>query len=560
MNMMSKDELDLLAGKVFESIDEGIMVTDRNQVIVYVNASFCALTGYAVEEVVGQSPQLLSSGFHSDDFYQEMWKTIRTTGSWQGEIRNRRKNGEIYIEELSITQVLGVDGSLTHYVGIFKDITSRKELEAKVRYQAQHDMLTGLPNRILLQERLQEAIQSAEQNQCQFSILYIDLDRFKKVNDNLGHHAGDKLLTQAAARMRQCLRESDTVARIGGDELVVLLTDISTRSEISAIAGSIRSLFEKPFYIEGHELFVTCSIGISVYPEHSRIAEDLVKQADQALYEAKHAGGNNFRYYNQSTLPSNFFSKEKAIREALLNDQLRVFFQPVCNTKSLALQGMEALVRWNHPDKGMIPPAEFIPIAEESDLILLIDRWVMRHACLQLAEWHRRGHPYLRVAVNLSMKQFQQPDLLDTIRDVLQESGIPPASLVLEITEQTLMQDPESSIQTMHKISDLGVRMSLDDFGIGYSSFTYLKQLPIHTLKIDRSFVKDIAVTDKDFLIIKALINMAHSLKLNLVAEGVETQEQLSPLIEERCDLVQGFYFSRPIPAAEFEAKYLQVN
>lgn len=559
MNRMNKEELNLLAGKVFESIEEGIMVTDPNQTIVYVNASFTALTGYSMDDVAGKSPRLLSSGYHSPDFYQAMWQKIRETGAWQGEIWNKKKNGEIYAEELSITVVKDSNGNVTHYVGIFKDITLRKKLEAQIRHQAQHDILTGLPNRILFQERLHQAIQEADKAGTMVGILYMDLDRFKRVNDNLGHHAGDKLLMQAAERIKQCLREGDTIARIGGDELVILLPSIYHRDECAEIAGRIRSLFEKPFYIQGHELFVTSSIGISLYPEHSRDEEELVRLADQALYAAKNTGRNNVRFFSREADTNNYFSKEQSIREALRTEQFRVYFQPVYHVSNLTLRGAEALIRWEHPEKGIITPAEFIPVAEESGLILQIDRWVLRQACQQLARWHRIGKPDLRVSVNLSMLQFQQLDLVDNIREALEQSGIPPSSLVLEITERTLMHDPEASIRTMRRIRNLGVNISLDDFGIGYSSFNYLKQLPIHTLKLDRSFIKDIAVTDKDFLIVKALINMAHSLKLNLVAEGVETEEQLKLLTAERCDLVQGFYFNRPLAVPDFEKQYLTV-
>lgn len=557
MNVLTNEELNLLAGKVFEILDEGIMVTDHNQTIVYVNATFTELTGYTMADVVGQSPRVLSSGRHSADFYRTMWNTIAETGAWQGEIWNRKKNGEVYVEELSITQVKDSQGQVAHYVGIFKDITLRKQLEAQIRHQAQHDWLTGLPNRILLQERLDEAIREAEQAQGQIGLLYVDLDRFKWVNDNLGHHVGDKLLKQVADRIKLCLNDRDTIARMGGDELVILLPAVAGQEECNAIASRILGLFGRPFYIEGHELFITCSIGISLFPERARDGEALLKQADQALYVAKKAGRNNFRFFTRDLPTNNFFSMEKAIRNALRNGQFTVNFQPVYQSHGLALRGAEALISWHHPDKGLISPAEFIPVAEESGLILDIDRWVLRQACLQLARWHKRGYPQLILGVNLSMLQFQQKDLVDQIQEALRESGIPPSSLTLEITERTLMQDPETSIRTMHNIRDLGVNMSLDDFGIGYSSFNYLKQLPIQRLKIDRSFTKDIAVTEKDFLIVKALIHMAQSLKLEVVAEGVETKAQLDLLVAEQCDFLQGYYFGRPIAADDFEQKFI---
>lgn len=558
MNVMTNEELNLLAGKVFEILDEGIMVTDRHQTIVYVNATFTRLTGYSIDEVVGKSPRLLSSGRHSAAFYKAMWDEIHEKGSWQGEIWNKKKNGEIYAEELSITRVEDGEGRVTHYVGIFKDITIRKELEAKIRHQVRHDALTGLPNRILLQERLQEAVAEAERDRGQFAVLYADIDRFKQVNDNLGHHVGDKLLKLAADRIKECLSDRDTIARIGGDELVILLPSVAGRDECAAIADRILALFEKPFYIEGHELFVTCSIGISLYPEHAANGEELVKRADRALYEAKRAGRNNYRFFTRDAKTGNVFSVEKSLRDALVNQEFSAYFQPVFEPQYQTLQGAEALVRWNHPEKGMIPPGAFIPVAEESGLILQIDRWMLRQACLQTADWHRRGYPHLRVSVNVSMLQFRQDDLFGLIRDALEESGLPPSALILEITERTLMQDPESTIRTMHKIRDLGVNISLDDFGIGYSSFTYLKQLPIQKLKIDRSFTKDIASAEKDFLIVKALIRMARSLNLDVVAEGVETKEQLELLVEEQCDFVQGFYYGQPMSVADFERAYMK--
>lgn len=554
---LTTSELNDLAGKVFEILDDGIMVTDVNQTIVYVNATFTRLTGYTLEEVAGKTPRLLSSGRHTAAFYREMWTKINETGTWQGEIWNRKKNGEVYVEELSITRVLDDEGRVSHYVGIFKDITVRKHLEAKINHQALHDVLTGLPNRYLLKERLDEAIALARKTGTGVGVFYLDLDRFKRVNDSLGHHVGDKLLKQAAERIKQCLSERDTIARLGGDELAVLVPGVERREACAAKAGRILGAFEKPFYIEGHELFVTCSIGISLFPDDAGDGDELVRLADQALYEAKNAGRNNFRFYARNSSADNFFSVEKALREALATNPFKVYFQPVYQSDSLKLVGAEALIRWHHPEKGIIPPAAFIPVAEESGLILRIDRWVLREACMQLARWHARGYRHLRVGVNLSMLQFQQEDLVDLIRSALGESGIPPSSLILEITEQTLMQDPESSIRTMHNIRQLGVNISLDDFGIGYSSFNYLKQLPVQKLKIDRSFTRDIAVTEKDFLIVKALIHMADSLKIDVVAEGVETKEQLDLLMAEKCTFLQGFYFSKPIPSEEFEQKYL---
>lgn len=553
------EEENVLAKRVFESIEEGIMVTDRRQTITLVNRAFSSITGYSSKDIVGSTPKILSSGWHNPEFYEAMWSTIRATGTWHGEIWNKKKDGTIYLEELSISRVVDPTGEITHFVGIFKDITVRKELEAKIHYQAHHDILTGLPNRILLDDRIRQAVLYAERNKSKMGIMYIDLDRFKRINDSLGHHIGDKLLQAAAERLNKSVRASDTIARIGGDELIVLLPNLHQREDCTRLADKLQEAIMKPFYIEGHELFITCSIGISIYPDDSTDAEALLKLADQALYDVKDAGRNNYQFYSKPAGPQDdAYALEKSLRKAIVDQQFSVFFQPVMDTLTQEIIGAEALVRWNHPETGIIGPARFIPLAEETGLILQIDRWVLREACRLMKRWHDEGHRDIKVSVNVSMLQFRQPDLIETVQRILTETGLSPSSLVLEITERTMMNDPEASIAKMERLRSHGVNISLDDFGVGYSSFGYLKQLPVNKLKIDRTFVKDITDRGKDLSIVHALISMAHNLNLHVVAEGVEDAEQLSLLLQARCDYVQGYYFNEPLPAEKFASSYLE--
>ena len=552
------EEQALLASRVFESIREGIMVTDNQQKIVFVNKAFTSLTGFSFDEVYERSPKILSSGWHNSEFYEAMWSTIRATGTWRGEIWNKKNDGSLILEELSISQVKDSKGDITHYVGVFQDITLRKELEAKIHYQAYHDVLTGLPNRILLQDRMIQAIHYAEREKQKIGLIYVDVDRFKRINDHFGHHIGDKLLQMIAERINKSLRASDTIARIGGDELIILLPNMHSRDHCLRLADKIKDQIIKPFYIEGHELFVTCSMGISMYPEDSTDVDNLLKLADNALYEVKNNGRNNYRFYNITNTPTNnVFTLEKSLRDALEKNEFTIHYQPIIHTTSRTLMGAEALIRWDRNKKGLISPAEFIPLAEETGLILMIDRWVLQQACKKMKQWHEQGYLDLRISVNLSMLQFQQPDLVKSIQFILLETGLPPSALILEITERTMMLDPNLSIVTMQSLRDLGVHISLDDFGIGYSSFNYLKQLPINKLKIDRSFIKDITEGGKDISIVNALISMAHNLSLQVVAEGVENEEQLSLLMQGECDYIQGYFFNKPLTAENFTAIYL---
>lgn len=552
------EEQTMLASRVFESIKEGIMVTDHHQKIVFVNKAFTTLTGYSFENVYNLSPKILSSGWHNSEFYEAMWSTIRATGTWRGEVWNKKKDGTLILEELSISRVTDSNGDITHYVGVFQDITVRKELEAKIHHQAFHDILTGLPNRILLQDRMSQAIHYVDRNKQKIGLLYVDVDRFKRINDHFGHHIGDKLLQMIAERMKNCLRASDTVARIGGDELIVLLPNLHSREHCRRLADKIKEQIIKPFYIESHELFITCSMGISIYPDDATDADQLLKLADSALYEVKKNGRNHYQFYDNSNTPANSsFSMEKSLRNALKNNEFTIYYQPIIQTTNQAVMGVEALIRWNHNQKGLISPAEFIPLAEDTGLILMIDRWVLQEACMRMKQWHEQGYHELRISVNLSMLQFQQPDLVKSVQFILLESGLPPSALILEITERTIMLDPILSIVTMQNLRNLGVNISLDDFGVGYSSFNYLKQLPINKLKIDRSFIKDITESDTDLSIVNALISMAHTLRLQVVAEGVENKEQLSLLLHGECDYIQGYLFNKPLTAEDFTSIYL---
>lgn len=545
-----------LAMEVSNSIEEGIMVTDSSKNIVMVNKAFTRLTGITQEEANGKSPSILSSGWHSSEFYEAMWSSIHATGAWRGEIWNKKKDGTIYLEELSITRVLDQKGNITHYVGIFTDITVRKELEARIHHQAYHDLLTGLPNRSLLQDRLQQAILYADRNNNFLGVMYVDLDRFKRINDHLGHMIGDKLLQVVSERLSKIFRATDTIARIGGDEIVILLPDLQNREDSIRLAEKVKDEISKPYYLEGHELNMTCSIGISIYPEDARDIDNLLRYADNALYKAKNMGRNNYQFYNRSDNPITNYSLENALREALKNNEFLIHYQPIIRATDQALIGVEALIRWNHSTRGLVSPADFIPVAEETGLIIQLDRWVLKQACIQMKKWHDAGLDHLRVSINLSMLQFQQPDLVTNIQDILNQTGLPPSKLNLEITERTMMNDPDASILTMHKLSTLGVSISLDDFGIGYSSFNYLKQFPINHLKIDKSFIKDIGNKDKDLSIVHGLIKMSHTMGLIVVAEGVEDEHQFELLKQGQCDYIQGYYFSKPLNSEQLSSQY----
>ncbi|CDH43353.1 bifunctional diguanylate cyclase/phosphodiesterase [Candidatus Contendibacter odensensis] len=555
-------EADLrLATQVFESSREAITVTAADTRILWVNRAFSDITGYSAAEAVGQTPRLLASGRHGRDFYQEMWRALTVTGRWQGEIWNRCKTGEIYPEWLGISAVHDPQGHLTHYVGIFSDLSEHKARVDQIEFLAHHDPLTALPNRLLLQDRLDQALSQAERSQSSVALLLLDLDRFKLVNDSLGHALGDQLLQKVAMRLHQMLRDTDTLSRQGSDEFMIVLPDTGHEGAGHVARHLLECLDRQPVQIADHSIGVTAGIGISLYPDHGQDRDSLFKQAGAALRYAKNGGGNTYRFFtasmNVNTLER--LQLETDLRHALERNELLLHYQPQIDLRIDRIVGVEALLRWQHPERGLVSPGQFIPIAEDSGLIVPIGEWVMREACRQIHAWQQAGLPRITVAVNLSALQFQRTDLLDAVNQALTECGLAPEWLELELTESILIQDTDNALRTVRQLRAMGLRLSIDDFGTGYSSLSYLQKLAVHTLKIDQSFVRGLASDADSAAIVRAVVQLAHSLKLNTIAEGVETDFQLAFLRNQGCDQVQGYYFSRPLPAVEF-ARLLAQN
>ena len=497
----------------------------------------------------------LQSGRHDRPFYQAMWASIEQTGHWQGEIWNRRKNGEVYPQWTTLSAVRNDQGELTNYVGVFTDISQLKQTEARLERLAHYDPLTELPNRLLFQSRMEHALERAQRQGDQVALLLIDLDRFKDVNDSLGHPAGDELLQKVVERMRQRLRDEDTLARLGGDEFVVLLERLARPQDAGRVAQEIIDTLVQFFRLDsGAEVFISASIGISLFPEHGTTPRELTQHADAALYLAKDQGRHTYRYYTEALTRATQerLSLEARLRRALGRDELLVYYQPQVDIASGRIVGAEALVRWLDSNEDMIMPDRFIHIAEESGLIIPLGEYVLRTACREAKAWTDAGLPALRLAVNLSPRQFIHPDLVGQILGVLQETGFDPNCLELELTESALMSDGGEAAMLLKQLRGLGVRLAIDDFGTGYSSLSYLRHFPLDTLKIDKSFVRDIPDHRDDMEIATAIIQLAHILGFTVLAEGVETEAQLDFLREHGCDLYQGFLFSQPVPASEF--------
>ncbi len=542
-----------LSAKVFESTSEGIIITDKNGIIVVVNAAFSEITGYSENEVLGCNPNILQSGRHKNNFYQDMWHSLDKTGQWRGEIWNKRKNGVIYPEFLTISSIKNDEGETINYVAIFSDITPIKQAVERLEYQAHHHPLTGLPNRLLLHARLEHSIQYAKREKEQGAVLFLDLDNFKKINDSLGHNAGDTVLKEVALRLQKHSREVDTVSHLSGDEFVIVLQGIRTIHDATSRAQQILDSLQQPFTVDEYELYVSGSIGIVGFSGESEDIEGLLKNADSAMYKAKEGGKNCYQLYS-SELTDTAIEKvllESHLRRALERNELVLHYQPQMALPAGDIVAVEALVRWQHPDLGLIPPDKFIPLSEETGLIIPMGEWILKTACEQLLIWREQGSGLRRIAVNLSGKQIQQKNLPEMVAQILLETGCPSDSLELEITEGFIMQHPEQSISVLQQIRALGVELSVDDFGTGHSSLNYLKKLPINRLKIDRSFVWDIGESPDGEVITKAIIAMGHSLNLQITGEGIETPEQLEFLELHGCNEAQGYLFSRPLPAED---------
>lgn len=547
------------AATVFEFSKEGIVVTDAECNIISVNKSFSEITGYTNAEVLGSNPKLLASGMHDSRFYQEMWDTVHQTGSWQGELWNKRKNGEIYPEALTIISVKNEHGAVMNYLAIFSDISERKSAEARILQLANYDVLTGLPNRILFNDRLKQALILGQHKQSPLSLLFLDIDRFKQINDTLGHGAGDQLLQIVAQRLSQCVREQDTVSRQGGDEFIVVLPGTSA-DEAGLVAQNILQHVLQPYVIAEHDLRITVSIGIAAYPEHAQDAETLVKHADVAMYQAKAGGRNRYLYFDpvMNTSAYERLQLETALRSALERNEMRIVYQPQVNLSSGKISGCEALVRWQHPTLGLIYPEKFIPLAEETGLIVSINDWVLEQAIRQCHLWQQSGYTAVKMSVNFSALQFGQSDLVLQLTELLNKYQVSPAMLDIELTESILMQGVERTLTNLHALAALGVTISIDDFGTGYSSLSYLKRFPIQQLKIDRSFIRDVTTDPSDATMVRTIILMAKSLKLHIIAEGLENKAQVTFLQQCGCERAQGYYFWKPLTAEAFEKLFAQ--
>lgn len=562
MERMRYEDHLLVDRQILESMSEGVMITDADNKIVRINKAFAEVTGYSLEEVLGRTPSILSSGWQNEAFYQKMWHLLESTGHWRGEIWNRRKDGDIYPEWLSINRMVDHEGQVLRYVAVFTDISLRKESEARTAYLAHHDPLTGLANRTLLEERFVQSLALAQRQQHMVALMFIDLDRFKVINDTLGHDVGDQLLILVAMRLAESVRDGDTVSRLGGDEFILLLHNVDGEGAAAQIAKKINDLLSEPFSLNGNEMFITASVGVSLYPSDATDSQELLKFADIAMYRAKAQGGNSCQFYrpefNARTLER--LTMENRLRRAIERDELILHYQPTVDMKTGCILSAEALIRWQSPDYGFVSPGDFIPLAEESGIIVQVGEWVLNRTCSQIVEWRNQGVHTVPVSVNMSARQFMQRGLGKIVEQALQSSGLEGQALYLEITEQMVMDNVEANIETMHLLKALGVRLAIDDFGTGYSSLSYLKRFPLDILKIDQSFVRDIATDPSDRAIASIIINIAQELGMGVIAEGVETQEQLQTLREEGCDIYQGFYFSKPVPADDFIQLLVKTN
>jgi diguanylate cyclase (GGDEF)-like protein/PAS domain S-box-containing protein len=556
----SRTERIRLAYSVIRNTAEGVLVSDPDGTIVEVNPAFTGITGYPASEAVGQSIKLLHSFRQDERHYDHLMQRLADVGKWEGEMWSRRNDGSVFLERRRIDAVRDSNGVATHFVSVFHDITEIYYKDEQMRFMASHDPLTGLANRSLLQEHVQTAIAHAYRDKRHVGILFLDLDQFKGINDTLGHHIGDALLVEVGTRLKSCLRETDTLARQGGDEFVVLANSIAHAEDCMRLADKLRNALEAPFVIVGANIHVNTSIGVAIYPEDGDTFEILLKNADMALYAAKGAGKNRHELFHtaMSAQAAARRELEVALREAIAQDQLTVHFQAKVDAHSSHATGFEALVRWERPGHGFIPPEKFIPVAEESGLIDAVGRAVMDKACQQIALWHEAGLGWQKVAVNVSARQLLHQDILGLIRDNMQRHGVPQGCLEIEVTESVVMAKPEKTIPLLREIRAQGICIAIDDFGTGHSSLAYLRTLPINVMKIDRAFVHEAAHDPTAQAIITAIVSLSRALNLLVVAEGVETPEQADMLRDAGCHQLQGYHFANPMAANEIAERWLR--
>lgn len=538
-----------LFSKLFDKTVEGVTITDKDGTIMQINPAFSNITGYSREEVLGKNPRVLKSDRHDETFYEGMWQSLLKRGEWSGEIWNRRKDGEAYPEWLSIFAIKDVQGEITNYIGIFHDLTEIKQSREQIAYKTYHDSLTGLPNRSHFTSRLRNAIARATRNQSVLSLLMLDIDNFKQINETFGHPCGDELVQLVAKRLEECIRGDDTIARIGGDEFAIFCEDVENVNDVVVMAQRVMNRLKEPFILDGNEVYVSISMGVTLYPEDGLTDSELMKNADMALFKAKELGKKQFYFYTTNLHKSILrrMEIESNLRRALYNNEYVLHYQPKIDCNTGRVTGFESLIRWDSPKHGFVPPDEFISILEDIDYITEVGLWALETSCRDIQSLNNKGNRF-GIAVNLSAKQFEDPWLVKNLAGVLERTDLPHDLLTLEITEGTIMNSVENAVNKMKALSELGIRISIDDFGTGYSSLSYLKRFPVNELKIDRSFVMDIPENQEDMAISRAIVSMAKSLDLNVVAEGVETEEQNDFLSTLGCGEMQGYLFSKPVP------------
>lgn len=548
-----EDILDLF-DSLFSNTREGIIITDKKGKILSINNSFTVITLYKPDEVIGKEPSFLHSGRHDKSFYKSLWATVKKKSRWHGTIWDRRKNGEVFLVELTIVAVKNQQGRKKYYIGIFNENFLPKD---SISEKENCDPLTNLPNRMLFQDHFKFMLAHARRNNQIVALLFLDIDRFKIMNDTLGYNAGDEILTTTAERLTGTLREVDSVFRLGNDEFAIILEEVVKIEDAALVAKRILEAFSKPFYLQCYtkELFLSASIGISIYPKDGSKFDELIKYAEIAMYQAKKTEQNNFQHYSPSmdSRSLEHLTMEHQLHKALEQNEFSVYYQPIFDIKSKSIIGAEALARWNHPELGFVPPSKFIPIAEETGLIIPIGEFILLSACKQTRNWHDKGYKNFNIFINLSARQFEQYDLVQKLESILSQTNLTPEFLELEITETVGMKDAVHTIKILEELKEKGIHISIDDFGTGYSSLGYLKKFPIDTLKIDQSFISDMDKDHDSETIVSLIISMAHTLNLKVIAEGVETKRQLTFLKKQKCDMLQGYLFSKPLPGNKFE-------